>query len=43
MEWPQESVIKFIELHKRKEIVRDPKHPMHCNKIKQQDAWGELG
>jgi hypothetical protein len=42
MEWTQENVIEFIELYKRKEIW-DPKHPMHFNKIKKQDAWEELG
>jgi hypothetical protein len=43
MEWRQESVIEFIELRKRKEIIWYSKHPMHCNKIKKQDAWEELG
>jgi len=43
MEWTQESVIEFIELYKRKEIIWDPKHPMHFNKIRKQIAWEELG
>jgi len=43
MEWTEESVIEFIELYKRKEIIWDPKHPMHFNKIRTQDAWEELG
>jgi hypothetical protein len=43
MEWTQENVIKFIEFYKRKEIIWDPKHPTHFNKIKKQDAWEELG
>jgi hypothetical protein len=43
MEWTQESVIEFIELCNRKEIFWDPKHPMHFNKIRKQDAWEELG
>jgi hypothetical protein len=43
MEWTQENVIEFIELYKRKEIIWDPKHPMHFNKIKKQDAREELG
>jgi hypothetical protein len=34
MEWTQESVIEFIELYKRKEIIWGPKHPMHFNKMK---------
>jgi len=42
MEWTQGSVIEFIELYKRKEIIWDPKHP-HFNKIRKQDAWEELG
>ena len=42
MEWTQESVIEFSELYKRKEIIWDPKHPMHFNKIRKQDAWEEL-
>ena len=43
MEWTQESVLEFIELYKRKEIIRDPKHPMHFNKIRKQHSWEELG
>jgi hypothetical protein len=43
MEWTQENVIGFIELYKRKEIIWDPKHPKHFNKIKKQDAREELG
>jgi hypothetical protein len=43
MEWAQESVIGFIELYKRKEIIWDPKHPMHFNKIRKQGAREELG
>jgi len=35
--------MEFIELYKRKEIIWDPKHPMHCNKIRKQDAWEEMG
>ena len=43
IERTQESAIEFIELYRRKEITWDPKHPVHCNKIKRQDAWEELG
>ena len=43
MEWTQESVVELIELYKRKEIIWDPKHPIHFNKIRKQDAWEELG
>ena len=43
MEWTEGSVIELIELYKRKEIIWDPKHPMHFNKIRKQDAWEELG
>jgi hypothetical protein len=39
MEWTQENVIEFMELYKRKEIIWNPKHPMHFNKIGKQDAW----
>jgi len=42
MEWTQESVIELIKLYKRKEIIWDPKHPMHFNKIRKQGAWEEL-
>jgi hypothetical protein len=42
-ECTQESVIELIELYKRKEIIWGPKHPMHFNKIRKQDAWEELG
>jgi peptidoglycan hydrolase-like amidase len=43
MKWTQESVIELIEFYKRKEIIWDPKHPMHFNKIRKHDAWEELG
>jgi hypothetical protein len=43
MEWTEGSVIELIELSKRKEIIWDPKHPMHFNKTRKQDAWEELG
>jgi len=43
MEWTQESVIELIELYKRKEIIWDPKHLMHFNKIRKQVAWEKLG
>jgi hypothetical protein len=43
MEWIQENVVGFIELCKTKEIIWDPKHAMHFNKIKKQDAWKLLG
>jgi hypothetical protein len=43
MQWTHENVIEFIEFYKRKEIIWDPKHPMHFNKIKIQDAWEDLG
>jgi len=43
MEWTQETAIELFELYKRKEIIWDPKHPMHFNKIRKQDAWEELG
>jgi hypothetical protein len=41
MEWNQRNVIEFIELYKRKEIIWDPKHLMHFNKIKKKhmDRW----
>ena len=42
MERTQETVIEFIELYKRKEIILDPKHPTHFYKIRKQDAWEEL-
>jgi hypothetical protein len=43
MEWTEENVIEFIERYKRKEIIWDPKHPMHFNKIKKKNAWGGGG
>jgi hypothetical protein len=43
MEWTQKNVIEFIELYKIKEITWDPKHPMHFNKIKKQDALEVTG
>jgi len=32
MEWTQESAIELIKPYKRKEIIWDPKHPMHFSK-----------
>jgi len=43
MEWTQESVKELIELYKRKEIIWDPKNPMHFNIIRKHDSWEELG
>jgi len=43
MEWTEERAIEFIELCKRKEIIWGPRHAMHFNKIRKQDAWEELG
>ena len=43
MEWTEESAIQIIEIYKRKEIIWNPKHPMHFNKIRKQAAWKELG
>ena len=34
--------MELIELYKRKDIIWDPKHPMHFNKIRKQEAWEEL-
>jgi len=42
MEWIQESIIEFIEIYKRKEVIWDPKHPTHFYTIIKQDAWEEL-
>jgi len=42
MEWTQERVIKFVEGYKRKEIVWDPKQPLHFSKMKKQDVCDEL-
>jgi len=43
MEWTQESVIEFIELYKRKEVIWDTKHPMYFNKSRRQAAYDEPG
>jgi len=32
IEWTEGSVIELIELYKRKQIIWDPKHPMHFSK-----------
>jgi 3-deoxy-D-manno-octulosonic-acid transferase len=39
MEWTQENVIEFTEIYKRKEIIWDPKHPKHFNKIENKMHW----
>jgi hypothetical protein len=43
MEWTEGSVTEFIEVYKRQETIRAPKHTLHFNKIKEQEAWKELG
>ena len=43
MERTEGTVREFIELNKRKEIIWDPKHSMHFNKIRKQIEWEELG
>jgi hypothetical protein len=40
MEWTRESVVEFVELYKRKEIILDPKHPMHFNEMKIRKSGG---
>jgi hypothetical protein len=42
MEWNQGRVIVFIKGYNREEIIWDPQHPLHFNKIKKQDAREEL-
>jgi len=42
MEWTQERVLIFIKGYNREEIIWDPQHPLHFNKIKKQDAREEL-
>jgi hypothetical protein len=43
MEWTEESVIAFVELCERNEIIWGPKRPMHFNKIGKQDALERTG
>jgi hypothetical protein len=43
MKWTRESVVEFTEIYKRKEIIWDPKHPMHFNKIKKKRSMGGTG
>jgi hypothetical protein len=43
MEWTQENVIEFIEIHRRRQIIWDPEHPMHFNKIKKTRFMGGTG
>jgi hypothetical protein len=42
MEWSQETIIQFIDEYKKRAIIWDPKHPLHFNKVRKQDAWEEL-
>jgi hypothetical protein len=43
MEWTQKSAIELIELYKRIEIIWDPKHSMHFNKIRKARYMGRNG
>lgn len=42
MEWNKEEVINFIEIYRKYELLWDPKHRDHYNKILKQDAWEEI-
>ncbi|XP_061716947.1 uncharacterized protein LOC133524816 [Cydia pomonella] len=42
MEWDKEKVLLFIDKYRDKEILWDPTHGDHFNKLKKNDAWVEL-
>ncbi|RXG68728.1 hypothetical protein Avbf_01717 [Armadillidium vulgare] len=41
-QWSQEDSIELIEEYKKFEILWDPKHNLHYNKIKRQEAWEQV-
>ncbi|XP_028173227.1 uncharacterized protein LOC114362146 [Ostrinia furnacalis] len=39
MSWSNDTVLEFIELYKKEQILWDPKHPLHRNRSEITDAW----
>jgi hypothetical protein len=42
MEWNKNDVKDFIELYHQKNLIWNPQHSDHFNKIKKQDAWADI-
>lgn len=42
MEWSQEQTIELIEIYKKHEILWNPSHPEHFNKLTKQNVWKEI-
>lgn len=42
MEWHKENTLYFIEKYREKEVLWNPAHPEHYNKLKKEDAWNRL-
>lgn len=42
MEWPEEMVLRLVEVYKTKNLLWDPKHKDHFKKPLREDAWREI-
>ncbi|XP_045123110.1 uncharacterized protein LOC123511361 isoform X2 [Portunus trituberculatus] len=42
MEWSKEDIIRLIETYRKRDVIWDPKHVHHFNKLRKQDAWEEI-
>jgi hypothetical protein len=42
MEWSKELTLKFIEIYQRCEVIWNPKHKDHFNKLRKNDAWNQI-
>ncbi|CAK1578359.1 unnamed protein product [Parnassius mnemosyne] len=42
MDWSQEETLQFLELYQAERIIWDPKHIMHKNTQKMNDAWNRI-
>lgn len=42
MEWSNEEALHLIQEYMKHDLLWNPKHPQHFNKIKKGDAWAEI-
>nr|CAH7750463.1 unnamed protein product [Callosobruchus chinensis] len=42
MQWDHDKTLYFIERYKAYNVLWDPAHGHHYNKIKREDAWSEI-
>jgi hypothetical protein len=42
MQWDREKTLLFIDKYRENQILWDPRHEEHYNKLQKNDAWVEL-